>query len=74
MVIERARQDEKWGEQNHPDEYWLGIVMEEIGEVAKAVIEADDKSLTSEVIHSVAVLCGWMESRNRRALGTVVTA
>lgn len=36
---ERRRQDAKWGEQNHNDYYWLGILTEEVGEAAKALIE-----------------------------------
>lgn len=70
MTAERKRQDRKWGEQNHADDYWLGIVMEEIGEVAKAVIERKDDELTDEIIQSMAVLCSWMEARNRRHIET----
>ncbi len=39
VLNERRRQDEKWGEQNHNDYYWLGILGEEFGEAAKALIE-----------------------------------
>lgn len=31
---ERQRQDVKWGEQNHPPEVWMAILMEEVGELA----------------------------------------
>lgn len=68
IAAERKRQDAKWGEQNHADDYWLGIFVEEVGEVAKAVIERDNHDLTVEVIHTMAVLCSWMEARNRRSL------
>lgn len=37
---ERRRQDRKWGEQNHQPEKWICILMEEVGEAAKAVLEA----------------------------------
>ena len=39
VIHERRAQDAKWGEQNHNDYYWLGILAEESGEVAKALIE-----------------------------------
>lgn len=36
---ERNRQDAKWGEQNHPHQYWTGILGEEFGEYCQAVNE-----------------------------------
>lgn len=39
ILNERERQDEKWGEQNHHPMYWLGILMEEVGELAEATNE-----------------------------------
>lgn len=36
---ERNRQDAKWGEQNHPPQYWTGILGEEYGEYCQAVNE-----------------------------------
>ena len=44
ILDERARQEEKWGEQNHNDYYWLGVLFEEAGEVAKALIENCDRA------------------------------
>lgn len=37
--LERQRQDEKWGVQNHEPEWWLTILMEEVGELAQAILE-----------------------------------
>lgn len=37
---ECAEQHDKWGVQEHSQLYWLGILVEEVGEVAKAIIEA----------------------------------
>lgn len=42
VVAERVQQEMKWGEQNHHPVYWLGILAEELGEVAKEVIEATE--------------------------------
>lgn len=39
IVAERARQDAKWGPQHHDPVYWVGILAEEMGEVAKEAIE-----------------------------------
>lgn len=36
---ERNRQEELWGEQNHPPALWLGILGEEFGELCQAVTE-----------------------------------
>jgi hypothetical protein len=38
--LERSRQDQKWGEQNHDPADWCTILGEEIGEVNKAAFEA----------------------------------
>lgn len=37
---ERFRQDEKWGVQDHLPAYWMTILMEEVGEACKNVLEA----------------------------------
>lgn len=39
VISERARQDEKWGQQNHDPTVYMTILTEEIGESAKAAIE-----------------------------------
>ena len=36
---ERERQNIKWGVQNHTPEWWLAILMEEVGELAQAILE-----------------------------------
>lgn len=67
IMEERYRQDNKWGEQNHGDLYWLGILMEEVGEVAKAIIEGDQQGETKvELIQVTAVALAWLECISRR--------
>lgn len=39
VAAERARQDAKWGEQNHEPEVWLAILSEEVGELATAMLQ-----------------------------------
>lgn len=67
IMEERARQDEKWGEQNHGQLYWLGILVEEVGELAKALIEGKDDEAGKELTQVAAVAVQWMEARQRRS-------
>lgn len=39
VFSERARQDKKWGEQNHTAYVWASIIGEEYGELCKAINE-----------------------------------
>ncbi len=39
IAHEREAQNRKWGEQNHEPTHWLAILLEEVGEVAKDVVE-----------------------------------
>ena len=52
---EMDRQYERWGEQTHQSFYWLGILMEEVGEASKAAIEYDGDAYRQELIHVAAV-------------------
>lgn len=73
---ERYRQDEKWGEQNHRPEFWLAILMEEVGEVAHAVCEGGPKASgiewwreqRAELVQVAAVAVGFVESLDRNEL------
>jgi NTP pyrophosphatase (non-canonical NTP hydrolase) len=79
VMAERARQDEKWGEQNHDDPWWLAILVEEVGEAAQAMLEAteeagDPRRLRKEVVEAVAVGLAWLECMERRAPPSTVGA
>ncbi len=67
VILERIRQDEKWGEQNHPEAMWLAILSEEFGEVAKAMLDADFVSVRSELAQVAAVCVAWLEMYLRQA-------
>ena len=73
IIEEVHRQDDKWGEQNHDDLYWLGILMEEVGEVATELIEHRGKKLEQktddEIIQCAAVCLNWLNCRERRRRG-----
>lgn len=63
VLEERQRQIEKFGEQNHDDLTWLAILMEEVGECAKAILEKSN--LREELIQVVAVIFAWIECKER---------
>ena len=73
---ERNRQDAKWGEQNHAQFQWVGILGEEFGEYCQAVNETYLNNATEqhkggidnmmeELTHVAAVTVGAMESLMR---------
>lgn len=64
--LERAKQDAKWGEQNHNDWKWLTILVEEVGEVAKAMLECDGPEMGKEITQAAAVCVAWLEAIERR--------
>lgn len=69
IASERARQDERWGEQNHDDFVWGSILGEEIGEVHRAALEdrfGDGGNLREELVQAAAVIAAWIESIDRR--------
>lgn len=66
IMEERSRQDRKWGLQNHHDLYWLAILMEEVGEAAKSIIEKKQQDAEKELVQCAAVLVAWLECRRRR--------
>ena len=71
VQLERAQQDQKWGEQNHSDTLWLAILGEEFGEVARAILQQDGDAsgnVRDELIQVAAVAVAWVESRDRRAI------
>lgn len=79
VLAERQRQDKKWGEQNHPPQFWTGILGEEFGELCQAINETvfDNgeeerkkggyENMFREAIHVAAVAVGFLEclERNR---------
>jgi NTP pyrophosphatase (non-canonical NTP hydrolase) len=66
LLRERARQDAKWGEQNHGDDRWAVILGEEYGEVCLAINEGLSGELRDELIQVAAVAVAWLEALERR--------
>lgn len=61
MQNERVSQDNKWGEQTHSGHAWMSILMEEVGELAKAINEDKPFEITAEAVQCAAVLCAMFE-------------
>lgn len=80
VFCERAKQDAKWGQQDHLPGKWLMILMEEVGEIAENLNEADPAkgdaqfsetalrdNLQYELVQVAAVCVAWLESIVRKA-------
>lgn len=70
VAVERARQDDQWGEQNHDGPVYLAILAEEVGEVAKAIVEHryGDKlpiHIREELVQVAAVAVAMIEAFDR---------
>jgi NTP pyrophosphatase (non-canonical NTP hydrolase) len=68
IADERARQDEKWGDQSgHPYLLWNAILGEEVGEVSRVLLEdLDAKRLRAELVQIAAVAVAWVETIDKR--------
>ena len=61
ISLERQTQITQWGDQRHPPEKWLAILIEEIGEVAQAILN-HNPNIYDELIQSAAVIVAWLEA------------
>lgn len=71
ILNERLRQVDKFGIQNHNDEVYNAIFVEEVGEVSHAIIDQKfsnyNDNLEVEIIHCLAVLYSWLDCRYRNS-------
>jgi len=71
IIRERIRQDEIWGPQdNHSLETWLTILVEEVGEIAEAILEhspSEPSKLREELVQAAAVIVSMIEHLDRGA-------
>lgn len=70
---ERQRQDQIFGEQNHDPFKWLSILLEEVGEVAKAIndwhwSQESAQAIKEELAQVAAVAVAAIESLQRQGL------
>lgn len=59
---ECERQEKLWGKQTHSPYVWLGILLEEVGEVAAAINDNDFEQAGTELIQCAAVIMTWLMS------------
>lgn len=66
VAAEMYRQIELWGDQcGKPQGIWSAILTEEVGEVAKAVLDNDVENLKEELIQVAAVAASWYNCLTR---------
>lgn len=66
IVKERNRQDVLWGaDRDLSHSRWLAILVEEVGEVAKAMQEGDWRDIRTELTQVAAVAVAWIENIDR---------
>lgn len=64
ITLERLRQIEIWGEDDYPEfvpERRLQVLVEEVGEVARALENSDDSNLYEELTQVAATALRWLE-------------
>lgn len=66
VVAEKFRQLNQWGAQVHDDDRWFAIMAEEVGEVAKAVVQGKPDEMIEELVQVVAVAETWIISDSAR--------
>lgn len=52
-------QYKKWGKQDHSNLKWLAILIEEVGEIGKSLLEGKD--IGTEIIQTAAVCTTWFD-------------
>jgi NTP pyrophosphatase (non-canonical NTP hydrolase) len=72
VLLERERQDRKWGEQNHDPFAYLVILLEELGELGEAALQTRFggpkgglKNMRREATHVAAVALAIVECLDR---------
>lgn len=59
--VERQRQEMLWKGRNNTNPKWLAILMEEVGELANAMLEDDFENINVEMVQVAAVCAAWRE-------------
>ena len=59
---ERRRQDAKWGRPSHSSQYWLVILIEEVGEIAQAILQRKLDEYVTALIQAAAVIVAMLEA------------
>ena len=67
VMEDRGRQDEKWGTEfkGRRDSFWLTILVEEVGELAEAILKGQQRHINEEAIQVAAVIFAMLELGDR---------
>ena len=66
IVLERKRQDAKWGGPQNEPMTWVALLTEELGEVARANLDKSPTAdLETELVHLAATAVSWLEQIRR---------
>lgn len=66
VKVERQRQIQKWGLEWRSPELLIAVLMEEVGEVARAAMENDSEQYLIELVQVAAVACQMYEAYHER--------
>lgn len=66
IAQERERQDNRWGGRLHTGSQWVALLAEELGEVAKAVMEGDVLGYEVELVQLAAVAVAALDQEQKR--------
>jgi NTP pyrophosphatase (non-canonical NTP hydrolase) len=65
VLEERGRQDHKWGQQDHHPAVWMVILLEEVGEAAKEILEQNWEKYREELVQVAAVSLSMLDAFDR---------
>jgi NTP pyrophosphatase (non-canonical NTP hydrolase) len=66
IQAERDRQDQLYKVQDHSASRWLAILVEEVGEVAKEIVDQESVGrLRMELVQVAATALAWLEAHDR---------
>lgn len=69
LSVERCKQAGKCGQQDHDNGRWLAILMEEVGDASKEILDGEDPhKMRHEVTQVMAVAFAWRAAIERRYL------
>ena len=73
LIAEQTNQILIWGkkEQEESDGTWMIVLMEEVGEAARSILEGSPHHLRQELIQVAAVAMSWIDNIDRRASGEI---
>jgi len=66
VELERLYQIEKWGLEWRSPEVLIAVLLEEVGEVARAALENDGQAYVTELVQVMAVACQMYEAYYER--------